>query len=49
MRSGDSIGGNVWSRGKVDINTIFANPIYARLIGGFEDVNAKFEGRLRVR
>jgi len=26
---------------------IFANPIYARLIGEFEEVNGKFDGRLR--
>jgi type I site-specific restriction endonuclease len=38
---------NLSSYGKVDLDAIFANPIYARLIGSFEEINAKFEGRLR--
>jgi type I site-specific restriction endonuclease len=43
----DAFVANLSSHGKVDIDAIFANPIYARLIGSFEEVNAKFEGRLR--
>ena len=38
---------NLTSHGKVDLDAIFANPIYARLIGSFEEINAKFDGRLR--
>jgi type I restriction enzyme, R subunit len=38
---------NVSSKGKVDVEGIFANPIYTRLIGQFDEVNAKFEGKLR--
>jgi hypothetical protein len=33
--------------GRVDLDAIFANPIYARLIGNFDELNARFEGRLR--
>ena len=38
---------NLSAGGKVDVDAIFANPIYARLIGEFEEVNGKFDGRLR--
>jgi len=38
---------NLTSHGKADLDAIFANPIYARLIGSFEEINAKFDGRLR--
>ena len=38
---------NISAGGKVDVDAIFANPIYARLIGEFEEVNGKFDGRLR--
>lgn len=43
----DAFVANLSSHGKVDLDAIFANPIYARLIGNFEEINAKFEGRLR--
>jgi hypothetical protein len=43
----DAFVANLSSQGKVDLDAIFANPIYARLIGSFEELNAKFEGRLR--
>ena len=38
---------NLSSYGKVDLDAIFANPIYARLIGSFEEINNKFDGKLR--
>jgi type I site-specific restriction endonuclease len=38
---------NLDSHGRVDLDAIFANPIYARLIGSFEEINAKFDGRLK--
>lgn len=43
----DAFVANLSSRGRVDLDAIFANPIYARLIGNFEDINQKFDGRLR--
>jgi type I restriction enzyme, R subunit len=38
---------NLSSQGRVDIEAIFANPIYARLIGSFEQINARFDGKLK--
>ncbi len=38
---------NISSRGTIDIDAIFANPIYSRLIGRFEEVNKQFDGRLK--
>ncbi len=43
----DAFVANLSSQGRVDLDAIFANPIYARLIGSFEEINAKFDGRLR--
>lgn len=43
----DAFVANLSSGGRVDLDAIFANPIYARLIGNFEDVNRKFDGHLR--
>jgi len=43
----DAFVANLSSHGRVDLDAIFANPIYARLIGDFEEVNRKFDGRLR--
>ena len=31
----------------MDVNAIFANPIYARLIGSFEQINERFDGKLK--
>jgi hypothetical protein len=31
----------------VDVDSIFANPIYERLIGNYETVNKLFDGNLR--
>ena len=42
----DAFVANLSSQGRVDIEAIFANPIYARLIGSFEEINRKFDGRL---
>lgn len=38
---------NLASRGTVDVDSIFANPIYERLIGNYETVNKLFDGNLR--
>jgi type I restriction enzyme R subunit len=43
----DAFIANLSSQGRVDLDAIFANPIYARLIGSFEEINAKFDGQLR--
>jgi type I restriction enzyme, R subunit len=43
----DAFVANLASHGRVDMDAIFGDPIYSRLIGTFEDANAKFEGRLR--
>jgi len=43
----DAFVANLSSQGRVDLDAIFANPIYARLIGSFEEINAKFDGQLR--
>jgi type I restriction enzyme R subunit len=43
----DAFVANLSSRGRVDLDAIFANPIYARLIGDFEATNRKFDGKLR--
>jgi hypothetical protein len=39
---------NITSHGKVDIESIFANPIYERLIGRFDEVNRLFDGNLKA-
>ena len=33
--------------GQVNLDAIFADPIYARRIGSFEDIDRQFDGRLR--
>ena len=38
---------NISGGGVIDIDAIFSNPIYARLVGDFQEANDKFEGRLR--
>jgi hypothetical protein len=43
----DVLVANISSRGAIDVDAIFANPIYSRLIGQFEEVNRQFDGRLR--
>ncbi len=43
----DILVANISSRGAIDVDAIFANPIYSRLIGQFEEVNRQFDGRLR--
>jgi len=42
----DAFVANLSSSGKVDLAAILANPIYARLIGSFEEINQKFDGKL---
>lgn len=43
----DAFVANLSSQGRVDLAAIFANPIYARLIGSFEEINRRFDGRLK--
>ena len=43
----DAFVANLSSHGRVDLDALFANPIYARIIGDFEEVNRQFDGRLR--
>jgi type I restriction enzyme R subunit len=43
----DAFVANLSSHGRVDLDAILANPIYARLIGSFDQINAQFDGRLR--
>ena len=43
----DAFVANLSSQGRVDLDAIFANPIYARLIGSFEETNQRFDGRLK--
>lgn len=43
----DIIVANLSSRGTIDIEAIFANPIYSRILGRFDAVNEEFEGRLK--
>ena len=43
----DAFVANLSSQGRVDVNAIFANPIYARLIGSFEQINERFDGKLK--
>ena len=43
----DAFVANLSSHGRVDLDALFANPIYARLIGDFEAINRQFDGRLR--
>lgn len=38
---------NISGGGAINVDAIFSNPIYARLVGDFQEANAKFEGRLR--
>ena len=43
----DAFVANLSSQGRVDLDAIFGNPIYARLIGSFEDIDRQFDGHLR--
>ncbi|MDD4441201.1 MAG: DEAD/DEAH box helicase family protein [Kiritimatiellae bacterium] len=43
----DAFVANLSEHGKVDLDTIFADPIYSRLIGTFDEINARFDGHLR--
>ena len=36
---------NVSTKNDIDIRSIFGNPIYERLIGSYENVNSKFDGK----
>ena len=38
---------NLSSQGRVDLDAILANSIYARLIGTFEQINQRFDGKLK--
>ena len=43
----DILAANIDDQGRIDLDAIFANPIYSRLLGRFEEINKLFEGRLR--
>jgi type I site-specific restriction endonuclease len=43
----DAFVANLASQGRVDVEAIFGNPIYARLIGSFEELNKRFDGNLK--
>lgn len=43
----DAFVANLSSQGRVDLGAIFANPIYSRLIGSFEEIDQQFDGRLK--
>jgi hypothetical protein len=43
----DAFVANLASQGRVDVDAIFGNPIYARLIGSFEELNKRFDGNLK--
>jgi len=43
----DAFVANLASQGRVDVDAIFGNPIYARLIDSFEQTNQRFDGRLQ--
>lgn len=43
----DAFVANLSSGGRVDLDAIFANPIYSRLIGSFDQINERFDGRLK--
>jgi hypothetical protein len=43
----DTFAANISSQDHVDVEAIFANPIYARLIGSFEQINQRFDGKLK--
>lgn len=43
----DAFVANLSSSGRVDLDVIVSSPIYTRLIGTFEEIDAKFDGRLR--
>jgi len=42
----DTFIANLAGHGRVDARSIFANPIYSLIIGNYDEVNSKFEGRL---
>jgi type I restriction enzyme, R subunit len=44
----DIFASNIASHSNVDVNTILSNPVYERILGGFEEVNEKFEGRFEL-
>lgn len=43
----DILAANIDGKGRIDLDAIFANPIYSRLLGRFDEINKLFEGRLR--
>ena len=44
----DVFASNIASKKDINIKEIFGNPIYERLIGSFNSVNAKFDGRFNT-
>jgi len=48
QRIKDVLVANITSHAELDLDSIFATPIYVRLIGRFDEVNQKFDGRLKA-
>lgn len=39
---------NIASNREIDIKEIFGNPIYERLIGSYDSINQKFDGKFNL-
>lgn len=44
----DVFASNIASKRDIDIKEIFANPIYERLIGSYDSINQKFDGKFNL-
>ncbi|QDY32874.1 DEAD/DEAH box helicase family protein [Clostridium sporogenes] len=44
----DVFASNIASKREINIKEIFGNPIYERLIGSYESINQKFDGKLNL-
>lgn len=44
----DVFASNIASKRNIDEKEIFCNPIYERIIGSYDDINKKFDGKLNL-
>jgi type I restriction enzyme R subunit len=44
----DVFASNIASKRNIDVKEIFGNPIYERLIGSYDDINKKFDGKFNL-
>lgn len=44
----DVFASNIASKRDIDIKEIFGNPIYERIIGSYDSVNQKFDGKFNL-